>query len=255
MQNPKPFLTPNRMEILELSAFTMTTAHILVAGGIVKKDIKNKLRSAQKILRNLTKAGYLDFHSYLTKTGRQKYYFLSNAQSPYHKIQPGILTHDSITALFLTHLFRCCTKRGIQLRWYPPFSIGIKESDGGVALLKEGEPLCSLLLESDMGTHDFPEIREKLEQYIECLSGKENRRIVFLTMEDKRKEDIQKIISNFLQKTSSLEHERKILCLAPPQFLPDMDILSLLTGDVPDKQEVPSEGTSKNTSSGYGTSL
>ncbi len=242
MQNPKTFLTPNRMEILELSALTMTTAHILVAGGIVGKGIKNRLRSAQKILRNLAKAGYLEFHSYPTKTGRQKYYFLSNAQSPYHKIQPGILMHDSITALFLTHLFRSCTKRGIQLRWYPPFPIGTKESDGGVALLKEGEAFCSLLLESDMGTHDFPEIREKLEQYIECLSGKENRRIVFLTMEDKRKEDIQNI---FLQKRP--EYERKILCVVPHLFLPDQDIFSLLIGDIPYKQEVPSEGTSKNT--------
>lgn len=241
------------MAVLSLLETTMATAHILVSGGIIQGIMKNKLRSAQKILRNLSKSGYLGFHSYHTRTGRQKYYFLTTHQSPFHEIQPGILTHDSITALFLTHLFRCCRAKNISLRWYPPFMIGTKESDGGVSLIKDGSLVGSLVLETDTGTQDIPEIREKLESYVSCLQDNSHRRIVFLIVGQGRKSNIQKTIQAVLQTKNMPECESRILCLTPAEFPPDMDILPWVFGDVPSSEkdvpyqrDVPSEGMSKN---------
>ncbi len=267
-------LTAKRLEILELLSLTMLTAHLLVAGGIIqrKSSLRNNLRSGQKILRNLHKAGYLGFHSYVTRTGRQKYYFLQKAALPYHEIQPGILTHDSITALFLTHLFLCCRSKGIQLRWYPPFMINAKESDGGAALTRNGETVCSLILETDTGTQDFPEVREKLESFVTCLPDNSHRKIVFLTVGEDRKKNLQEAASEILRKKNLTEYENRILCLIPTEFPPDMDIFSILEPpfkskapavpsksevpekEVPSESEVPSEGTSKHGSVSEGTS-
>ncbi len=256
--------TPKRLDIMELLNLTMVTAHILVAGGIVqgkRKSFIHDLRSAQKYLRSLRKAGYVGFFSYPTKIGRQKYYhkLSETPELPYHEIQQSLITHDSITALFLTHLFRVSRKYGISLRWYPPFPIGDKQSDGGIALFNRKKLLCSLLLETDTGSHDHHEIREKLEAYVPCLTEQPHRRIVFLTAGEQRKKNIYQTIHDYLQ---SKKIQERILCLTPANFPKDMDLFTAyplffphISRDLPCDGQVTSEGTHQNENSLADTSI
>lgn len=183
MTSHKPYLTRQRQEILNLLTLTMLTPHILAFTGISKN-----LRCAQKMLRNLRKAGLLASHTYITKKGARKFYYRNDLppETKYHEIKRGLLVHDSITAVFLCKLFQYCVPQNLTLRFHPPFPIRGKITDGAVTVRQENKALKTILLESDTGTHDHQEITEKLTAYQTFLAETDSRLILFLVPGEKR---------------------------------------------------------------------
>ena len=213
-------MTPRRLLILKLLSLTMVSAHILVAGGVVRH-----IRTAQRELRSLFKKRYLGFYKYaMTSRGSFRYFYYLKKEAwgvvgketrEFHKINEGTVAHDSITAIFMTHLFRCSAEKGIAVKWYPPFTLDDKICDGGVSLSHDGKLKYSIILEADRGTHDHREIAEKIETYSRYLNGHRRRIILFLVTGDKRAENIRKTADKVLRDIDAEKYQRQILVLNP----------------------------------------
>jgi len=224
------FITPQRKKILQLLSLTMFSAEMLVDGGIFYSPLstrKTQLRNAQKTLQLLCHSKYIDFHKYPhAQTSRyRRFYYLKNKNTQYHAIGAGRVEHDSITAQFLTHLFRCTYEKDISIKWYPPFEIEDKICDGAVSLAKDGKVTCSLILESDTGTHCHNEIQEKYQVYKQCLGGYPERRIVFLVKGEKRKENLKHTLYKLFSQTENAIYIPRIFFLCPFSFTPDKQLI------------------------------
>ena len=218
--NKLPKLPAKRKRIINLLSITMVNSHILVMGGICPS-----LRMAQRQLRNLYQQNLAEFHRCNTKTGQQNFYYLpksiwqKHVENKPHEIQPALLLHDSMTALFLTHIFRDSQKYGLSMKWYPPFALENKISDGGVTLYRNDELLISLLLESDTGSHDFSEMKEKMQAYLKFLKTHPHRRIIFLIVNEERRRKLQEL---------SGENGSQILFIRPLLLKKDANVIKII---------------------------
>ena len=219
-------LTPARMRLLQVLALTMASAQLLTLAGIFQN-----LRTAQRELRNLKTAGYVNLLPYpIFATGAFRYFYYlskSGAGKPavYHKIQGNTIEHDSLTALFLIQLFQVCAAQQLELRWYPPFSLKNKVCDGGVAVLRQQRPVRSIIIETDMATHDFTEITQKLTAYLPFLLNFPQRILVFLVNEAARAERIAKVVTDMIAGQPQYRARIVVIC---PQQLTKIDLAALL---------------------------
>ena len=190
MTKHKPYLTHQRQAILSLLTITMLTPQILAFTGISKN-----LRSAQKMLRSLRKAGLIAAYTYKTAKGSKKFYYRNDLppEIKYHEIKPGLLVHDSITAVFLCRLFQYGVPKNLTLRFHPPFPLQGKVADGAVTVMQENSTVQTMLLESDTGTHDHQEIAGKLAAYLPFLTGTDSRIILFLVPGTKRAANLRQL--------------------------------------------------------------
>ena len=224
-------LTPKRRKIVKLLGFTMVSAKMLVQGGIFYTTNGNKktmLRNAQKTLQELLEAKYIDYKRYpILETGKyRRFYFLPdhvkigfNCKDS-HMIHEGLIEHDQLTALFLVHLFRCCDRQGISVKWYPPFEIETKTTDGAVTLAKDGKIYQTFILESDTGTHDYKEIRQKYEEYIKCLENHPQRKILFLVKGTKRRDNLRNLLNDMLKNSDRKKYIKQIAFICPLEIPP-----------------------------------
>lgn len=205
-------LTPQRIRLLEIFALTMASAQILATSGVFQT-----LRSAQRELKKLKDAGFLKTVRYpVPSTGafRSFYCLLKSAKS--HIIQETTVEHDSLTALFLVRLFMVCQGKNWRVRWYPPFSLKNKVCDGGVGIFHDHTPLRSIILETDMSTHNFPEISDKLAAYLPFLQNFPNRMLVFLVNDAHRATQIFKLSQEKMSET--MRQLRQVVVLCPWQI-------------------------------------
>ncbi len=224
-------LTKTRALLLKVLAITMTTAHLLVLGGIV-----GSLRDGQKRLKNLCDAGYIDFTKYSVPESKavHKFYFLTTKgfslldkrESHYHKIQPGKVKHDLLTAVYLVHVVRSCAQQKIEPRWHEPFAVQGKVVDGAVTLYRNQEVFASIILESDTGTHDHSEIREKIAAYSHLLTEIKQRRIVFLTSSQERAKNIRQTIQFSLGDDNPM-YGKKIVVICPFALPPNAQLFRI----------------------------
>lgn len=222
-------LTPKRKKILQLLSLTMVSSEILVQSGHVKK-----LRTAQDYLRDLYQARYVDFQRYIHKgQNYQHFYFITDSglralgltKHKYHEIKPGLVEHDTITAIYLSHLLRICEQKNKSLKWKEPFKIETKISDGGVTIFNtEGEIIYFMLLEADNKTHVLKdEIKEKIKEYTEFLVENPKRRIAFLIKGEKRTRNIENLTHEVLKEEGQEKFFPRFFFWQPLAFSPDMD--------------------------------
>ena len=222
-------LTTKRRKILHLLGLTMVSAKMLVAGGIFytpNGNPKTLLRNAQKTLQDLGEAKYIDYASYpISQTGKyRRFYFLpphvkrAFRYTKSHEIHERFVEHDSLTALFLTHLFRCCYNKGISLKWYPPFDIDRKTTDGAVTLAKDGKIYQTFILESDTGTHDYNEIRDKYNEYLRCVEDHPTRKVLFLVKGTKRRENLRTLLQEILVESGQEKYAKNIAFICPHEI-------------------------------------
>lgn len=200
--------------ILKLLKLTMLTSELLVDGGIVynqKISKESNLRTARRIL-NKMEVPYKQFPVF--KQGSFRRFYYSKDANNYHQINDGLIEHDSITALFLIHIFRCSEKYSIDLEWCSPFDIYSKKSDGGVKFLKNEKHFYSIILESDTGTHDLSEIEEKIFEYQKEAHKK--RPVFFIIATQKRKKDIERILP-----------KKHFYCYCPQNISPITDLFTI----------------------------
>ena len=229
-------LTGKRRRLLEILTLTMGSSSLLVSGGMARH-----LRTAQRELRNFRKAGLVAFVKYpVYESGAFHYFYaarkaafaeLGEPETPFHRINSGTLAHDSLTALFLIHLFRSARGQGMTVRWHPPFALKDKICDGGVTILRGGTPVRSLLLETDRGTHGHAEIADKIEAYLPCVVGHPKRAVVFLVSGETR---ARNILNTLLPKIPP-PPDRQVMVLCPENFPNDMDVCGLFRTTEPER--------------------
>lgn len=230
---------PEQVTLMNVLSLTVASATVLTAGGIFyNPQIKaeSNLRKARRSLENLSNTGYAISREYFVKTGAkggvQKFYrikkralqVIEKTDWKFHAINPGNIEHDYMTAVYLIHLFRCCVIRRMELRWYPPFGVGNKKSDGGIAVYKNGEIRDFIMIESDRATHNHREIRDKFEAYCQFLAGNEKRKLVFLVSGIKRAGNLQETLKNTIKEQESFLHRIRFIC--PLNLSPDADIFA-----------------------------
>lgn len=227
-------LTPKRLRLLNLLSLTMVNTNILVSGGIFFGNTQEtNFRNARRVMQELYEAGYINFYKYpvpISETFRRFYYptkpgleILGKPNNSFHEIKGGTAEHDSITALFLTHLLRCCEEKNISLLWHPPFEVEGKVCDGAVTLTKKGKMVNGLLLEADTGSHDHREIREKIEAYLPYIKGNPRKKIVFLTQGVDRLRNLQQTVYSVLEEQVD---KYQIYLFCPSEFPPTFDLFS-----------------------------
>jgi hypothetical protein len=215
MQN----LSESHFQLLRLLSVTMASPALLVQGGVFytpESVYKTNLRQAQRTLKKLAESRFVSSQTYLTATNSSRFYYptdktfqtLNKSAHKFHIIHENTVEHDSLTALFLIHTFRWGYPENVSIRWIPPFAIGDKECDGGIEQVKDGRVILTIILESDNGTHDHQEIREKILAYRKYLEAHPTHQFAFLVSSDQRRENLRttvlgiKELGNFYQNVS-----------------------------------------------------
>lgn len=201
----------NNEQLLNLLSLTMVSPHILAECIFNDSNIKpaSCLRKAQRKLQKLSQQGYLGYNDYPIKTSgrfRKFYYLKKNTQQiryggkAYHKINKGLVHHDSLTALYLTRLYQQAISANISLTWYPPFEVGYsKLTDGGISILSPQGKQQFVLLETDTGTHDHQELAEKIEAYLDFAKEAPQRLVIFVVKSKNRESNIWKTILSLVE--------------------------------------------------------
>lgn len=209
--------------LLQLLSLTMVSSKMLVKGGFYYESAnqpRSNIRNAEKALRNLCVKRLVGIKRYGDGISYRNYYFLKGKDHCYHKITPGLVSHESLISLFLVHMFQNYTCRGYLLKWHNPIDIGIKKCDGAVSLLRKGNRRWLFILEADQGNHDDLEIKEKFFWYRQCLASYENCQIYFLSHTPDNKTYLANSWQHFLSTNKERSYDQRMKFICPESLSP-----------------------------------